>query len=77
MAENGSNMIDLVLTLLKQPWGSVEGDRVKTKNPSVARGAHTAWTPPSQPNSIVLLGGISGETVVNTTEIVPGASKEK
>ena len=39
-------------------------------NHSVARSYHTAWTPPSLPNSIVLLGGKgSGERLA---EILPG-----
>ena len=35
------------------------------------RSAHTAWVPPSLPDSIVLLGGSSSATVL-TAEIVPG-----
>ena len=38
---------------------------------SVARIKHTAWTPHSLPNSIVLLGG-SGDSAKLTAEIVPG-----
>ena len=39
----------------------------------MARAAHTAWTPPSLPDSIVLLGGLTahGATYL-TAEIVPG-----
>ena len=35
----------------------------------MARSSHTAWTPPSLPDSIVLLGGLSAEY---TAEMVPG-----
>jgi len=38
---------------------------------SVARSVHTAWTPPSLPDSIVLLGGI-GRAAELTAETVPG-----
>jgi len=38
---------------------------------SVARGYHTAWTPPSLPDSIVLLGGY-GSAAELTAETVPG-----
>ena len=41
---------------------------------STARSRHTAWTPPSLPNSIVLLGGDADETKL-TAEIVPGFAK--
>ena len=41
-------------------------------NHSVARYGHTAWTPPSLPDSIVLLGGCCGSAVSLTAEIVPG-----
>ena len=40
-------------------------------NHSVARHWHTAWTPPSLPNSIVLLGGIRPEARLNA-EMWPG-----
>ena len=40
-------------------------------NHSMARAWHTAWTPPSLPDSIVLLGGHSREAQL-TAEIVPG-----
>ena len=40
-------------------------------NHSVARTHHTAWTPPSLPNSIMLLAGWVGATKL-TAEIVPG-----
>merc|ERR1711971_1495553 len=38
---------------------------------SVTRNAHTAWTPPSLPDSIVLLGGY-GNAAELTAETVPG-----
>jgi len=38
---------------------------------STARSLHTAWTPPSLPNSIVLLGG-DADATKPTAEIVPG-----
>ena len=38
---------------------------------SVGRMAHTAWTPPSLPDSIVLLGGAIDSTASNA-EVVPG-----
>jgi len=38
---------------------------------SVARSGHTAWTPPSLPDSIVLLGG-GGSAADLTAETVPG-----
>ena len=38
---------------------------------SMARSAHTAWTPPSLPDSIVLLSGDSSAAAL-TAEIVPG-----
>ena len=37
---------------------------------------HTAWTPTSLPDSIVLLGGIGSEVRL-TAEIVPGVKLEK
>ena len=37
----------------------------------VERIGHTAWTPPSLPDTIVLLGGI-GSTYYGSAEIVPG-----
>ena len=40
-------------------------------NHSVAREGHTAWTPQSRPDSIMLLGGWVGATKL-TAEIVPG-----
>ena len=40
-------------------------------NHSVARTDHTAWTPPSLPNSIMLLGGWTDAADL-TAEIVPG-----
>ena len=40
-------------------------------NHSVARAFHTAWTPPSLPNSIMLLGGWISAAGLNA-EIVPG-----
>ena len=43
-------------------------DNKKTINSS-ARGYHTAWTPPSLPDSIVLLGGWTTQL---TAEILPG-----
>ena len=44
----------------------------------MARGDHTAWTPPSLPDSIVLLGGSddSGE-IVPSAEIVPGKKQRQ
>ena len=38
------------------------------------RAFHTAWTPPSLPNSIVLLGGVlqDGSDNQRNAEIVPG-----
>ena len=43
---------------------------------SVGRADHVAWTPPSLPNSIVLLGGYGGTNAGRhaeyTAEIVPG-----
>merc|ERR1719151_488900 len=39
----------------------------------MARARHTAWTPPSLPDSIVLLGGI-GSAAQLTAEIVPGGA---
>ena len=46
---------------------------------SVKRYSHTAWTPPSLPDSIVLLGGYAPyrPTTALTAEIVPGVSIEK
>ena len=40
----------------------------------MARVHHTAWTPPSLPDSIVLLGGIDGwsDATELTAEILPG-----
>ena len=40
------------------------------------RARHTAWTPPSLPDSIVLLGG-NTNAVKLTAEIVPGISLSK
>ena len=40
-------------------------------NYSVERSGHTAWTPPSPPNSLLLLGGW-GDAAKLTAEIVPG-----
>ena len=40
-------------------------------NYSVARSWHTAWTPASLPNSIVLLGGLNNSAML-TAEILPG-----
>ena len=40
-------------------------------NHRMGRHYHTAWTPPSLPNSIVLLGGNSNSAKL-TAEIVPG-----
>ena len=37
----------------------------------MARARHTAWTPQSRPDSIMLLGGWDGATEL-TAEIVPG-----
>ena len=42
----------------------------------MARSSHMAWTPPSLPDSIVLLGGANGATLLNA-EIVPGVIKFK
>ena len=43
------------------------------RNHSMERWTHTAWTPPSLPNSIVLLGGTVGSgDAAFTAEIVPG-----
>ena len=39
---------------------------------SSARRYHTAWTPPSHPNSIVLLGGDRFDAFAFTAEIWPG-----
>ena len=39
---------------------------------SVARFGHTAWTPPTLPNSIVLLGGYRETPAEFTAENVPG-----
>ena len=47
---------------------------IKNSINSTARSRHTAWTPPSLPNSIVLLGGDADETKL-TAEIVPGFAK--
>ena len=46
---------------------------------SVKRYSHVAWTPPSLPDSIVLLGGYAPyrPTTALTAEIVPGVSIEK
>ena len=44
---------------------------LKKHNHSVARSGHTAWTPPSLPDSIVLLGGLSSAARL-TAETVPG-----
>ena len=45
-------------------------------NHSVARYDHTAWTPPSLPDSIVLLGGYdSNYDHLLTAEIVPGKNQ--
>ena len=41
------------------------------QNHSARRSSHMAWTPPSLPGSIVLLGGFSSPTW-RTAEIVPG-----
>ena len=38
----------------------------------MARQTHTAWTPPSLPDSIVLLGGYDGSAAELTAETVPG-----
>ena len=43
-------------------------------NNSVTRYSHTAWTPSSLPDSIVLLGGDSSATKF-TAEIVPGKNR--
>ena len=40
------------------------------------RSRHTAWTPTSLPDSIVLLGGIGSEVRL-TAEIVPGVKLDK
>ena len=42
---------------------------------SLARAHHTAWTPSSLPNSIVLLGGLDEAQL--TAEIVPGTCNSK
>ena len=42
----------------------------------MARRYHTAWTPPSLPDSIVLLGGFSSAASL-TAESVPGIKLEK
>ena len=39
------------------------------------RWTHTAWTPPSLPDSIVLLGGANTATRL-TAEIVPGLNRK-
>ena len=44
------------------------------RNHRMGRGYHTAWTPPSLPDSIVLLGGHSDAAKL-TAEIVPGFEK--
>ena len=41
-------------------------------NHSMARTRHTAWTPQSRPDSIMLLGGWYGDAAKLTAEIVPG-----
>ena len=49
----------------------------KHLNHSVARTGMTAWTPPSLPDSIVLLGGWNGfDAAFLDAEIVPGIDKE-
>ena len=51
-------------------WHILSDNAFYKHNHSVARSYHTAWTPPSRPNSIVLLGGKgSGERLA---EILPG-----
>ena len=41
----------------------------------MTRAWHNAWTPPSLPNSTVLLGGWTSEARL-TAEIVPGVAKQ-
>ena len=48
---------------------------IKSPINSFARSGHTAWTPPSHPDSIVLLGGSSSATYL-TAEIWPGFLKQ-
>ena len=43
----------------------------------MARSDHTAWTPTSLPDSIVLLGGRSAALHYRTAETVPGVKLEK
>ena len=57
--------------LLYTPRGASQSFIFIKHNHSVRRFAHTAWTPPSLPDSIVLLGG-SWEAQKSTAEIVPG-----
>ena len=54
-------------------WGSASltAWMKKKNNHSLTRSDHTAWTPPSLPDSIVLLGGRSIAAKL-TAEIVPG-----
>ena len=42
----------------------------------MTRAWHNAWTPPSLPNSTVLLGGWTSEARL-TAEIVPGIAKQR
>ena len=43
----------------------------------MAKYGHTAWIPPSLPETIVLLGGSNGDATLLTAEIVPGIIKFK
>ena len=47
---------------------------IKNSLNSVKRFGHVQWTPPSLPNSIVLLGGVDNAAKL-TAEIVPGFEK--
>ena len=50
---------------------------IKIPTHSSARAYHTAWTPPSQPDSIVLLGGDFITGTYDTVEILPGFFEAK
>ena len=52
-------------------WAQYTVDKSRRHNHSMARTHHTAWTPPSLPDSIVLLGGFYSAAPL-TAEIVPG-----
>merc|ERR1712110_1216527 len=64
--DNSSNLLDSCLS-----WVAGNNSRTPLYTMSMARIFHTAWTPPSLPNSIVVLGGWNAGTRENA-EIVPG-----